>query len=42
MVGFRATGLDGLRRIDDGATMLAAGDSAPAQVSLNPAGLPGR
>ena len=37
VVGFRATG-HGLRRIDDGATTLAAGDSAPAQVSLNPAG----
>lgn len=37
VTGFWATG-HGVRRIDDGATTLAAADSAPAQVSLNPAG----
>jgi len=36
VTGFWATG-HGLRRIDNGSTHLAAADSAPAQVSLNPA-----
>jgi 6-phosphogluconolactonase len=37
VVGFWAT-RRGLRRIEDGSTHLASGDSAPAQVSLDPAG----